>query len=950
LPKGWFEHDGYIFIPPQNGNKYTITHSLVRDKSVNASFAQFTLLPLNGQLPLTAKARVEQINDGNIQLTNLKSVKLLSPDATIREGETVAWDVKVAAASASGTGVAGSKIRISQGKDTAERADFKLTATNGVTVRDGYLWIPKGVTSFVLKLTARRDGWGEREGVEKVVLNLSGTEGGTTTLTTTIRDRPNFSMRLLSPDRTIMGGETVAWEIAVSDPAETSRRMRISQGKDSAERKDFVLSATNGVTIRDGYAYIPRGVTSFKLRVTAVVDGWGAPPGQKFRPGQGYAEGTEKLVLKLSAPAEEAKTLNVTIKESERRTVRALLKTVLPGLHGNLDGDVWAYREFQQASWFQQIKNDNLFKYINENDPDELKHFFGAASVRDISKNYTVEGYLNRLRNKALAENAELVSAFDGLTRDAREVFGSWLSSGNRIGTRNSVPDSGARVYLEDVYRLSEQASRALTGRYTVDISRKIGATGSSLLGTASRLLDTVALADMPGNLGSAFTETLKGYTQDLAASFREVARDMFIFRQRDEWKASDDDAVALVNLITRNVTAAGTALTNAILLAGAALSTQRFDANGSAGQEIARRVSDEMLGSLGFDSLNLFSRQVIGDNAGLVGRHLASVNLGSETRDILAQYIQKDLDGSNELEDVFVAFGEMSSAMFGFMEDVIIDAKKYFDKNGFFQESHWKTREDAGEEEGKLYFDGRQAYFWGEARVAHGIGYRYEDRKYYVPEEWFKVAPVVLDLDGDGFTFTSLASSVASYDANGDGERERIAWVGKRDGILSYDKNDDGLISATDEISFVGYREGAKTDLERLVAFDTNANGKLDAGDAQWGRFKVWTDTNGDGISDHGELVSLDEAGIASISLVSDKIQYEENDVTVFGTAEVERVDGTKINAADAAFAYKPNKLDARLLQLKAAIAGMAPAGQGPGSVTQEAYQRTLVGAIAAA
>ena len=128
-----------------------------------------------------------------------------------------------------------------------------------------------------------------------------------------------------------------------------------------------------------------------------------------------------------------------------------------------------------------------------------------------------------------------------------------------------------------------------------------------------------------------------------------------------------------------------------------------------------------------------------------------------------------------------------------------------------------------------------------------------------------------MLDLDWDGGELVSLEDSTAFYDIDGDGYRERMGWVSADDGLLAYDKNEDGVISGRDELSFVEYVPGARTDLEGLAHFDSNGDGRLDGSDAEWSRFRVWRDLDQDGESDAGELQTLAEAGISSISLASD-------------------------------------------------------------------------------
>lgn len=126
---------------------------------------------------------------------------------------------------------------------------------------------------------------------------------------------------------------------------------------------------------------------------------------------------------------------------------------------------------------------------------------------------------------------------------------------------------------------------------------------------------------------------------------------------------------------------------------------------------------------------------------------------------------------------------------------------------------------------------------------------------------------PIALDLDGDGIELRSVEGSRITT-VEGDGTVTRMGWLGQDDGFLALDRDGNGVIDRIGEISFVGDKEGAKTDLEGLAAYDSNGDGKLDASDARWSEFKVWQDKNQDGFGAKSELVSLDKAGVTSISL----------------------------------------------------------------------------------
>jgi T1SS-143 domain-containing protein len=163
-------------------------------------------------------------------------------------------------------------------------------------------------------------------------------------------------------------------------------------------------------------------------------------------------------------------------------------------------------------------------------------------------------------------------------------------------------------------------------------------------------------------------------------------------------------------------------------------------------------------------------------------------------------------------------------------------------------------------------------------------------------------VPPVVLDLDGGGNAYTPLSAGIA-YDYDGDGVKTQTAWVAAGSAILAYDANADSIVNDASE--FVFGHDGM-TDLEAIAAkYDGNGDGLLNADDAAYASFGIWVDANLDAVSDAGEFISLRDAGIAEIELVSDNNLTVEadGDVVVYGTASYTMADGSTGEVSDAGF-----------------------------------------------
>jgi hypothetical protein len=169
--------------------------------------------------------------------------------------------------------------------------------------------------------------------------------------------------------------------------------------------------------------------------------------------------------------------------------------------------------------------------------------------------------------------------------------------------------------------------------------------------------------------------------------------------------------------------------------------------------------------------------------------------------------------------------------------------------------------------------------------------------------------APVVIDLNRDG----ELSYGQIQLDVNDDGALDNTHWAGAQDGVLVWDKYQDGQVHDNSQYAFAQYDTQSAangtlaTDLSGLAeAFDSNHDGVFDAADAQFGEFKVWQDANQNGVSDAGEVRSLADWGLSAINLTSDGVVRTPTDgVTEYGHTTATATDGSQVLVGDVAFDF---------------------------------------------
>jgi len=131
--------------------------------------------------------------------------------------------------------------------------------------------------------------------------------------------------------------------------------------------------------------------------------------------------------------------------------------------------------------------------------------------------------------------------------------------------------------------------------------------------------------------------------------------------------------------------------------------------------------------------------------------------------------------------------------------------------------------------------------------------------------------SPVALDLDGDGIETVSVSNG-ALFDHAADGFAELTGWVSPDDGLLVRDLDGNGTIDSGRELfgseTQLANGQKAANGFEALRGLDSNADGAIDNNDAAFAELRVWQDADGNGRTDAGELLTLEEAGLKSINV----------------------------------------------------------------------------------
>ncbi|HEX6083095.1 MAG TPA: hypothetical protein VF266_01130 [Thermoanaerobaculia bacterium] len=130
---------------------------------------------------------------------------------------------------------------------------------------------------------------------------------------------------------------------------------------------------------------------------------------------------------------------------------------------------------------------------------------------------------------------------------------------------------------------------------------------------------------------------------------------------------------------------------------------------------------------------------------------------------------------------------------------------------------------------------------------------------------------PIVIDVGGAGYRFTSVAQGVR-FDVRNDGTPVQISWtrLGVENAFLALDRNGNGRIDSGAELfgDHTPLRSGgtASNGFVALAECDENHDGVVDSGDIAWEQLLLWTDRNHDGMSTGDELQPIATSAVSAL------------------------------------------------------------------------------------
>ncbi|WP_418642683.1 Ig-like domain-containing protein [Vibrio chaetopteri] len=192
---------------------------------------------------------------------SVQSVEVAGDDDSVVEGENLVFNVTLSEPTLSPVEYPLS-LPLSPDVDTAD-----ISFTNGVTLVDGMVNVPVGVTTFDIILPTVDDNLVEP--TETYTLNLDGVES---TGSIVDNDKPSVtSIDVAGDTDSVVEGENLIFSVTLSEETLSPVEYPLTL-PDSDDVNTSDISFTNDVTLVDGMLNVPVGVTTFDIILPTVDD------------------------------------------------------------------------------------------------------------------------------------------------------------------------------------------------------------------------------------------------------------------------------------------------------------------------------------------------------------------------------------------------------------------------------------------------------------------------------------------------------------------------------------------------------------------------------------------------------------------------------------------------------------------------------------------------------
>ena len=334
-------------------------------------------------------------------------------------------------------------------------------------------------------------------------------------------------------------------------------------------------------------------------------------------------------------------------------------------------------------------------------------------------------------------------------------------------------------------------------------------------------------------------------------------------------------------------------------------------------------RGRDELYGGTGNDTY-IYNRF---DENGLI--------INSNNNDFI-----KDSQGNNiihfpdiEMNDLSIDWWDKSKHDLKFTVKSLgtsLTIRNYYKTSGNFTFTFGKSKEKyyvSQTSEGKFEFKsissgGYSGGSFGNELYSPLVGKLFDKKSLIAYEEYKKASeaqqprdPLIINFsnDEDNNGLVGVENGVY-FDLDNNGVAEKTAWIDSNKGFLAIDRDGDGKISNGGELfgDQVTLKNGqfSASGFEALAELDDNVDevtgaigdGVIDKNDSLFDQLRVWIDEKRNGVSEEGELKTLSELGIASISLNTENKGFVDNDTktSITETAEVRLKNGKTLDISE--------------------------------------------------